>query len=493
MNNFDFDVRLSAELFNQLHEGEITPSMLLTMGCLYNWADWSTGIVKNVSAGGLVTWTREAYCLKTFHEALRRLEWMGWITRHRVQGSHRSYAVTIHNYKAQIRREVRTENGSETLTETKVVNPKELRSCWDENTGTFAWASTETASETATKAASEASRETATRTNLKTNLKSNLNNQSQIESQDPLSKEVSEQVSPSFASLTTAPSPSLALGEAEQEQNQPRPESGDVPEQKQQPDAPQTFQEMIDMDDFTTSSPTELLFKISPNITDAMVREQLPICQRILTYFSESRHVADEFAVLAAEQVLKYNRAHRSGKYASKEDKKLLIRTAKQFLKALESDSASLMNDYLTHGIDECEVCLKAGVSNYRTLIKEILKDRDDREEARLRAIEQEKLAAEEKLKQERWAAYVFAKASDEQKKCFHGLRTFDINPVIASYKNPDGTSLPSIVYGINAVVRYFADRNTPFDREEWDAMLADAAEAYLEKHNYAAAAGDVL
>ena len=86
-SNFTFDVRLSAELLSQLHEGHLTPAMLLTMCILYNWANWHTGRVKNVSAGGLHTWTRKAYSERTFSEALRKLELMGWITLTHEAGS----------------------------------------------------------------------------------------------------------------------------------------------------------------------------------------------------------------------------------------------------------------------------------------------------------------------------------------------------------------------------------------------------------------------
>ena len=50
----------------------------------------------------------------------------------------------------------------------------------------------------------------------------------------------------------------------------------------------------------------DLLHRISPNITDAMVREQLPLCARILSFFADT----GEYNVQAAELVLKFNRAH---------------------------------------------------------------------------------------------------------------------------------------------------------------------------------------
>jgi hypothetical protein len=88
-------------------------------------------------------------------------------------------------------------------------------------------------------------------------------------------------------------------------------------------------------------------------------------------YFAD----ADEYMVRAAELVLKFNRAHRSGKFATKEDKKLYIRTAVQFLKALESASASLMNDYDSHDFKNCETCRNAGVFEYKAFVRKVRED----------------------------------------------------------------------------------------------------------------------
>ena len=97
--NSDFDVRIPQELIDQLRRGEITGSMLTTMTLLCSLANWRTGRVRYVSAGGLKTLSQGAYCEKTFQDAMQRLEKMGWITRHMTPGSHKDYPVTIHNYK----------------------------------------------------------------------------------------------------------------------------------------------------------------------------------------------------------------------------------------------------------------------------------------------------------------------------------------------------------------------------------------------------------
>jgi hypothetical protein len=297
---------------------------------------------------------------------------------------------------------------------------------------------------------------------------------------EDLSKQAREQVQPSADSAALEPEEQeqnrSGLGNEDQEQEQ---------NQNQNPSGPQTFQELVDSDKFFTK-PTELLFKISPNITDAMVQEQLPLCSRILEHF----HVPDEFQVLAAEMVLRYNRAHRSGKYASKEDKKLYIRTASQFLKALESDSASLMNDYDGHEFERCEACQQNNVWHYDALIEEIQKERVAKEQARLRAIEEEKRNAEKKAKEVRWSAYEFVRSTPEQKEKLKALRTFDLTALVKSYSGSDGKPKMSAP-AVDAAARFFADRNTPFTREEWDFVVMDATEAYRSKlGDYAAVGG---
>lgn len=152
--------------------------------------------------------------------------------------------------------------------------------------------------------------------------------------------------------------------------------------QKQnQPLLPQTREEMYNDGLGSEFEPAiDLLHRISPNITDAMVREQLPLCARILSFFADT----GEYNVQAAELVLKFNRAHRSGKYANKDDKKLYIRTAAQFLKALESENAFLLNDYDSHDFKNCETCREAEVFNYKVWLREIrLQEQRDAEQQR--------------------------------------------------------------------------------------------------------------
>lgn len=97
--NFDFDIRIPDILVQQMMDGEITCAMLVTMVILRKWSNWDTGIVRRVCASSLCYAANEAYSVRTFQDALLRLEKMGWITRQIVNGSHKWYPVVIHNYK----------------------------------------------------------------------------------------------------------------------------------------------------------------------------------------------------------------------------------------------------------------------------------------------------------------------------------------------------------------------------------------------------------
>lgn len=169
--------------------------------------------------------------------------------------------------------------------------------------------------------------------------------------------------------------------------------SGGGPQREQ---GPQSVQEMFE-DYFDDAM--HLLLEITPKPTDVMVRDGYPLCQKILGFFMwefdeitpEVRH----YQQYAAKAVLQWNRAHRSGTYATKEDKKLYIRSAKQFLRAMEA--GNLLNDYLNHDFDQCETCKAAGVQHYETIINNIIKRREDekrrKEDERRFREEQERIA----------------------------------------------------------------------------------------------------
>jgi hypothetical protein len=182
--------------------------------------------------------------------------------------------------------------------------------------------------------------------------------------------------SPSLAGLATAPpAPSPASPEsqsltgfgvlADQNQNQPQEQWWQKPEGM-------------------------LLIQITPGeVPDAGFEENMSRCREILGYFEHAR----QYSVVASVCVLKWNRAHRSGKYASKDDKKLYIRSAKQYLKALQSDTASLVNDYALHEFAHCEVCKEHGLLHYDDVIGEMIEKDRAEEERRVREAEEARLA----------------------------------------------------------------------------------------------------
>lgn len=205
-----------------------------------------------------------------------------------------------------------------------------------------------------------------------------------------VSKKESKQVSPSRPAGAAAPS--AAPASPEKQTPTPQGLESASEEKKNQPQIKTEIEERFWTEDIFTAE-AELLCAITPRPSAATIENGLPLCARILAHFYT---VNEDYRVIAAEMVLKYNRAHRGHQYATKEDRKLHIRTAEQFLKALESDNATLMNDYLTHDCDDCELCLKAGALNYRKLIQEMIAEERQREE-RKRA-EEKRLAEEARL-----------------------------------------------------------------------------------------------
>lgn len=186
----------------------------------------------------------------------------------------------------------------------------------------------------------------------------------------------------------TTPTPQGLEFASEAKANQPQPQDPDNPHPVSEIEE-QFWTEEI----FTERG--ELMCSISPKPSVAVIEKGLPLCDRILEHFDT---VQEGYKGLAADMVLKYNRAHRSHKYATKEDRKLLIRTPEQYLKALDSDNAALINDYLTHDFDNCELCVQAGVFGYRKLIAEIITEERKKEE-RKRAAEIQRAEEERKAK----------------------------------------------------------------------------------------------
>jgi hypothetical protein len=190
------------------------------------------------------------------------------------------------------------------------------------------------------------------------------------------SKKESKQMSPPPSAEKKNPTPLGLEIASEEKKNQPQENPHPISEIEE---------EFWTQEIFTERG--ELMFAINPKPSVAAIEKGLPICDRILAHF----YVEYEgYRGVAATMVLKYNRAHRGHQYATKEDRKLYIRTPEQFFNALESEKAALMNDYLTHDFDNCELCVQAGVFGYRKLIEEMIAEKRQREE-RKRAEEKRK------------------------------------------------------------------------------------------------------
>lgn len=207
------------------------------------------------------------------------------------------------------------------------------------------------------------------------------------------SEKESKQASPSLPTVATAlPGVSSASPE---NQNPDGPRGVVANQDQEQPQPQEQPQTVVGLyENLSYGQAGWLLLKIQPNLTDAAVAKHFPCAERILTFFDM---VDENYQAMAAEMVLDWNRAHRSGKYASKDDKKLLIRTAAQYLRALESDNAFLLNDYDSHEFEQCEVCKERGYTHYRQFIKEMQEEERRKEAAKQEAIhrraEEERLA----------------------------------------------------------------------------------------------------
>ena len=133
-----------------------------------------------------------------------------------------------------------------------------------------------------------------------------------------------------------------------------------------------------------------LLENLNPMLSASAVEAQLPTAWRVLQHFEE--HYGVEYSLWAAQFVVEWNRAHRSGKYASKDDKKMYLRTAEQYLKALDSPTATLLGDYESHDFEHCPTCLE---HKLRHVSKRIEEDKQEEQAAAEAAASKAALRAE--------------------------------------------------------------------------------------------------
>ena len=111
-----------------LKSGNFTLAMWVALGLMRTWANYNTGVVPYVSATGLNTIVHNQISTAAFHEALRRLEAMGYITRHWIKGEKGSYEVTLHNFEVTKWTEDKPpEMYIETINEKKILTWKQAR------------------------------------------------------------------------------------------------------------------------------------------------------------------------------------------------------------------------------------------------------------------------------------------------------------------------------------------------------------------------------
>jgi hypothetical protein len=199
--------------------------------------------------------------------------------------------------------------------------------------------------------------------------------------------------SPLVESEQDSKSPSAPNSPPSSTEEKPNPLGSSVPSKERATPKPNPKPASIedeDLVDAMASLEGNLLASIMPTLSDAAIRTGLPACRRIIASFTD---VDDHHRYYAAECVLAFNRLHRSHKYATKDDKALLIRTPQQYLKALDSESCALLNDYNTHDFDTCEICTKGYMHHYTVGIERMEKKRLHEEAAAASKVEAERLS----------------------------------------------------------------------------------------------------
>lgn len=328
--NFEFDVRIPDALIQQMMDGEITCSMLVTMTLLYKWANWATGRVRFCSAGGLVTATHKAYSERTFQVCLQKLDEMGWITRHMVRGSRKDYPVTIHNYKVV-----------DDAGKVSVINPSDIRVPDPFKTGACGEGS------------DEASDEGSDTTNLN-HLPELLPDHDGLT--DPLTN--------SLKNLREEQNQNLSGEEARKEQNQtPKP-------------YPTTADEFHNWHEHTPAMAVMEAFYPSA-LTDSLVAEQYGACC-FLAYMP--------WGLDGTLAMLKWNRIHENGKWR--------FRSPSAMANALCTHKQSFKNSYDTHDFYGCPKCKGAGVIHYEWQAEAIAnREADNRDSALIFQYDQRSVA----------------------------------------------------------------------------------------------------
>lgn len=130
---------------------------------------------------------------KNLPNSLKRLEEMGWITRHMTPGSHKWYSVTIHNYKFV-----------DDAGKIHILNRKEIKTSLQSEEVTCGGGSDVASGERSHEISVDDSGEASDRHKSSPKSEHQSSDQSEPESERDGRKKGSEQASPSLAGLATA-------------------------------------------------------------------------------------------------------------------------------------------------------------------------------------------------------------------------------------------------------------------------------------------------
>ncbi|MGE5114533.1 MAG: hypothetical protein ACM3JB_27040 [Acidobacteriaceae bacterium] len=240
----------------------------------------------------------------------------------------------------------------------------------------------------------------------------------------------------------------------------------------------ETFGQM----DFDNNSKALLRF-FKPVLNETMVKKSLPVCRAIL----EALRGTD----FDAWDLIAWNRAHRSHKFASKQDKAMYLRRPEQMLKALTSENGSLLNEYDLHDFDGCDICNENRFRHTRDRKAENARIMVEKKAERLREMEAEaearRRAEEERRKQDRWSRYDFTEPPEGRKNAFAFNRSFkaeDARPIFSSKTNSNGRAevTADSKAALDATINWFFMDGSPFDIEDFRRVYRDALECWNSK-----------
>jgi hypothetical protein len=318
MSKGDGFLRMRNGIMPHLERGWMDEQMFTAYTIMLAKCDYATGIWKG-SADALVAAVGGQWSVRTAQEVIRRLSLGLYITSKHERGKRGNYDVLINNYEPQ--------KGP--------MKGKRLR-----KTTTRLWSehrdqalnkaeSDATNGVTSGKVTREVTQEVTqpiagNQDSLSASLQaSNPTPQDQTQDQNQVNKEASEA---SFASLTTH---ATAGG-----RNQNQPEVLDQ-ERKQEQHLPEVcWQE-------ATPTAKALFEAVYPVCTDQLLAREL-------RYAQSAADILDACRVIPGPLV-RYNKSHKKGR--------LVFRSCRQVLSALQSDDMKIVNDWLTHDGRGCPAC----------------------------------------------------------------------------------------------------------------------------------------